>query len=259
MLRAFWLEVARIPQSSSDPRVAEIKLQWWQSAVKTIYASPSTPPPAQPIVRLLHFLIHRHSLTQRLFTRILHARTGELEQQSTASISELDALLEATHSSLYYLFLQTLPASPARLHADHVASHVGKAVGLTRLLQALPQRASQRRLQLPQAIVDHCHVDAERVFALESTSEMQQAVFELASNAKAHIHHARQQLQGERGVAADEVRLLLDVVACERWLDALERVNFDAFDKSLFEHEKKGFEPLKLRYALWTNSRRARF
>ena len=55
-----------------------MKLQWWLTSLRSIYASPSTPPPAQPIVLLLHFLIHRHSFTQRLFTRILNARLSDL-------------------------------------------------------------------------------------------------------------------------------------------------------------------------------------
>ena len=245
-----------------------MKLQWWLTSLRSIYASPSTPPPAQPIVLLLHFLIHRHSFTQRLFTRILNARLSDLTPSPPPTITALDGYIEATHSSLYYLFLQSLPPSPSRLHADHVASHVGKAVGVTRLLQSLPFHASQRRLWLPVSVMQECGVEEERVWDMDTTPELQKAVYELASNAKAHVHHARGQIMAEaegggggggRGgkvVGKDEVRLLLDVVACERWLDALERVNFDVFDKRLFEMEQKGFEPLKLRYSLWSHSRK---
>ena len=276
VLRAFYLEVSRIPRTTSDPRIAEMKLHWWLTSLRSIYASPSTPPPAQPIVLLLHFLIHRHSFTQRLFTRILNARISDLTPTPPPTITALDAYIEATHSSLYYLFLQTLPpsppSSPSRLHADHLASHVGKAVGITRLLQSLPHHASQRRLWLPASVMAECGVEEEAVWGMESTAQLQKAVFEMASNAKAHVHHGREQMRGGgeggggrggegggRVVGEDEVRLLLDVVACERWLDALERVNFDVFDKRLFEMETKGFEPLKLRYALWSHARKGTF
>ena len=131
-------------------------------------------------------------------------------------------------------------------------------MGLTRLLQALPFQASQGRLRIPSAIQARCGVREEEVLRMEGTPALQQAVFELASNAKAHIAHAREQAKRER-VGGDEVRVLLDVVPCERWLNALERCNFDVFDQGLHELERRGFEPLKLRYALWRHSRAATF
>jgi hypothetical protein len=36
-------------------------------------------------------------------------------------------------------------------------------------------------------------------------------------------------------------------------------VNFDVFDKTLYERERKGWEPLKLRWALWNHARKGTF
>ena len=35
------------------------------------------------------------------------------------------------------------------VHADHVASHVGKALGVTTLVRAVPHHAQKRQLYLP--------------------------------------------------------------------------------------------------------------
>lgn len=39
------------------------------------------------------------------------------------------------------------------VHADHAASHIGKAQGLTTLLRATPYHAQQRRVYLPIDII----------------------------------------------------------------------------------------------------------
>lgn len=39
------------------------------------------------------------------------------------------------------------------VHADHAASHLGKALGLTILLRATPYHANQRKIYLPMEIL----------------------------------------------------------------------------------------------------------
>ena len=39
------------------------------------------------------------------------------------------------------------------IHADHAASHIGKALGLTTVLRAIPFHAQRRRVYLPLDIV----------------------------------------------------------------------------------------------------------
>ena len=246
VLRAFDLELSRIRQSSTDSRIAGMKLAWWATTIRSIFASPAAQPPQQPICIMLHFLAHRHQLTQRLLSRMLEARTAQLQHQQPESIAQLDAHSEQAFSSLYYLFLQC--TDRPHLGADHVASHVGRAAGITALLRALPFHAAQQQLHIPLAIVQHTGLEPASLYSGADSPQLQQAVFELASNAKAHLHHARQL---SVDLKPDERRLLLDAVVCDRWLDRLEASNFHVLERSLWQTERQGWEPLKLRWQLW--------
>ena len=82
---------------------------------------------------------------------------------------------------------------------------------------------------------------------------LREAVFELASNAKAHLQHARSH---SSGLSKEQASVMLDVVAVELWLDRFEAVNFDVFDPRLVDIERQGWEPLKLRWTLWNHARR---
>ncbi len=138
-----------------------MKLSWWNTTIKQLYTQPQAPPPSQPVVVMLHFLIQRHALTQRLFSRLVQAKLTDVEYAPPAGIAELDAYNESTYSSLLYLALQCTPRQHASVHADHVASHVGKAVGLARLLQSLPAHAREQRCYVPTAIMQQCKVDED--------------------------------------------------------------------------------------------------
>jgi NADH dehydrogenase [ubiquinone] 1 alpha subcomplex assembly factor 6 len=47
------------------------------------------------------------------------------------------------------LYLQLAAAGAGDRTTDHVASHLGKAIGLTTLLRGVPHHAAQRRSHLP--------------------------------------------------------------------------------------------------------------
>ena len=252
-LHAFWIELSRIRRTTKDVRIASMKLSWWNSTIKQLYAQPHAPPPSQPVVVLLHYLVQRHSLTQRLFSRLIQAKLSDVEYAPPAGIAELDAYNESTYSSLLYLALQCVPTQRASVHADHVASHVGKALGLARMLQSLPAQAREQRCYIPTAILQQCAVDEASVYRDEAGDALREAVFGLASNAKEHIRHARSHCSG---LSKEQVSVLLDVVAAERWLDQLEAVNFDVFDARLVDIDRQGWEPLKLRWALWNHARK---
>ena len=257
ILRALWIELSRIRQSTADTRIAAMKLSWWNTTIRQLYTQPHQPPPSQPVVVALHYLVQRHALTQRLFSRLVQAKVSDVEYVAPpASIAELDAYNESTYSSLLYLALQCIAGQQASVQADHVASHVGKALGLTRMLQSLPTQARQQRCYIPATIMQQCRVEEQSVWSGESSDGLREAVFELASNAKSHIAHARSHCAG---LSKEQVCVMLDVVSMERWLDQLEAVNFDVFDASLVEMERQGWEPLKLRWALWNHSRKGTF
>jgi len=83
-----------------------------------------------------------------------------------------------------------------------------------------------------------------------------ECVFQLATNAKSHLYAARQrQSTLPNGSAA----FLLPAVPADRWLNALENVNFNIFDQRIQQWQQQGLEPIKLRYSLFKHSRQNTF
>lgn len=67
--------------------------------------------------------------------------------QQPRTLADVEEYAEQTASSMYYLSLETMGVKD--VHADHVASHIGKAYGLTTLLRGVPFHASRKQIYLP--------------------------------------------------------------------------------------------------------------
>lgn len=78
-------------------------------------------------------------------------KNQELSEDVFRDLTELENYAEETYSSLMYLGLECLGVK--NIKADHVASHIGKAQGLSILLRATPYHSSKRRCYLPLDLV----------------------------------------------------------------------------------------------------------
>lgn len=189
----------------------------------------------------------------------MSSQERSLEEGQPADINALLAYSESTSSALLYLTLECLNVRD--VHADHAASHIGKATGIALTLRSLPYAASKQQVLIPKAIVQHVRPKSERrrrgallsgdargSFSLVRFSRFQQqldlstllsgsnspelanCVFELASIAKSHLEHARQLMAQ---VPPEARPALTSAVLCDRFLDRLERHQFNVFDPSL--------------------------
>lgn len=68
--------------------------------------------------------------------RIIAAREQYASGKPYTTLEELEKYAESTYSTLLYLTLQALPLNS--ITADHLASHIGKAVGIVAVLRGLP-------------------------------------------------------------------------------------------------------------------------
>jgi len=278
------------PSASLLPTTAsarQLKLNWWSLMTRSLISSPLSPPPAHPVLQCLHFLIHSRSLSPLWIHRLLDAfghlstalsdpihppppsfssASSDPQLRSSAAIdyavanlpvrdiNQWDAFAESTESTFLYLALQSV--GEKNLQADHVASHIGKAVATQQRLRNLPLLSAERRCLLPASIVASSQIDLEQVFRVGNTDQLREAVFQLASTAKAHLHHARLHIAD---ISQDSRRLMLPAIIADRWLDELERCEFNVFDPKAFEMEKHSLEPLKLRWALWYNAKKCTY
>ena len=133
------------------------------------------------------------------------------------TMESLERYAENTYSTLLYLTLQGLPVGSVA--ADHIASHIGKAAGITAILRGLPliafpsppnhhsntsalggtldtQRRTQGSVTLPLDVMARAGVREEDVFRQGAEAAgLRDAVFEVATRASDHLITARQMLK----------------------------------------------------------------
>lgn len=221
-LRAYNLELARIRDAtSSNPGTAGIRCQWWRELVGSIYQGEKTQHAAHPVHAELLVAVQQHNLTQRWLDRMIDARQDDLEDTQPQTMAAVEEYAEHTASSMMYLSLELLGVRDA--HADHAASHAGKAIGIATGLNGLPFLLASGQLGLPRDLMikhglrtrafRHLSEDAlseqsgkdnpdrhvgEKMTEdqlLAGYSAMVDVVFEMASAAHGHLEHARE-LQG---------------------------------------------------------------
>lgn len=144
-----------------------------------------------PLFVPLRDSIKRHKHTRRWFERLIDARASDLDQNRDAelinmipngesgrsrvapmslgsssnsfafsdtscettsdTLAEAEIFAEQTNSTLLYLALEAVGVRD--VHADHAASHIGKALGLCAMLRSLPVHCRQGQVFLPSKIL----------------------------------------------------------------------------------------------------------
>uniref|UniRef100_A0A3Q3BNI4 NADH dehydrogenase (ubiquinone) complex I, assembly factor 6 n=1 Tax=Kryptolebias marmoratus TaxID=37003 RepID=A0A3Q3BNI4_KRYMA len=185
-LRAFNVELAQVKDSVSQKSIGLMRMQFWKTAIEEIYRDD---PPNQPISTELCRAVRTHSLTKRWLLRIVTEREKDLNDRAYRNIQELETYSENTQSSLLYLLLECLGVK--NVHADHAASHIGKAQGIVTCLRAIPYHSSRRKVYLP---MDICmlHSASQEDFIRGSREQnVRDVVYNIASQTHVHLQHAR--------------------------------------------------------------------
>jgi NADH dehydrogenase [ubiquinone] 1 alpha subcomplex assembly factor 6 len=117
-------------------------MQFWRDNINRIFANA---PPKEPVAILLHNAIvslqERHpnastAVMKGWFMKIISARETYMDNRPYTTLDALENYAENTYSTLMYLTLASLPLHSLPL--DHLASHIGKATGITTVLRGLP-------------------------------------------------------------------------------------------------------------------------
>lgn len=216
-LRTLNLELARLPETVSNPTIGRFRMQFWRDAVNNTFAGK---PPREPISIVLHSAIT--ALTERSqsgsakslkfwLLRLINTREQHMDNRPFPSLTALEEYAENTYSTLMYM---TLAAIPVRsVHTDHLASHIGKACGIVATLRGIPILAAppqpiQTRsgvdvgitrnpaLLLPLDVMAQVGLREEDVFRKGPDAEgLQDAVFNVATRANDHLITAREMLK----------------------------------------------------------------
>lgn len=210
-IRAFNIEISRIPDIVSNTTIGQMRHQFWKDTInKTFNANP----PEEPVATLLSAYMQDTGirLNKTWLIKIVSAREQALLRPGFTNISELESYAESTYSMLLYLTLSAIPLNS--LTADHVASHVGKAAGLAAVLRGVPllafpgapnshsnnpagmglpmTRDRQRVVNLPLDVMSQCGVREEDIYRNGGNAEgLRDAVFAVATRASDHLITAR--------------------------------------------------------------------
>ncbi|CAL9705060.1 unnamed protein product [Knipowitschia caucasica] len=224
-LRAFNVELAQVKDSVSQKTIGLIRMQFWKTAVEEMYRDE---PPKQPVSAELWRAVRKHHLTKSWLLRIIREREKDLEDRAYRNLSELETYSENTQSSLLYLLLEAVGIKD--VHADHAASHIGKAQGIVTCLRATPYHCSRRRVYLPMDLCLQHGVSQEQFLRFSREQSVRDVVFDIASQAHAHLQHAR---SFRHNVPPHAAPAFLHTVSLEDYLQRLRRVDFDVFHPSL--------------------------
>jgi NADH dehydrogenase [ubiquinone] 1 alpha subcomplex assembly factor 6 len=213
-IRAFNIEITRIPDLVSDPAIGEIRMQFWRN---TINATFDSQPPAEPVAILLHsFLSSGYKLNKTWFHRLINSRERKLTHPTFTNLAELETYAEHTYSTILYLTLSAYPLKS--LIMDHLASHIGKAAGICAVLRGFPllafppppnhhstnppgmslppRRDRQGIITLPLDVMSSCGVHEEDILRNGPTAVgIKDAVFAVATRASDHLITARTMLE----------------------------------------------------------------
>ncbi|KAK2527872.1 Ndufaf6, partial [Columba guinea] len=198
-LRAFNVELAQagaqklpaqpgklIKDSITQKTTGLMRMQFWREAVENIYCDN---PPHQPVATELWRAVKRHNLTKMWFMKIIDEREKNLDDRAYRNIQELETYAENTQSALLYLTLEMLGVRD--IHADHAASHIGKAQGIVTCLRATPYHSARQKVFLPMDICMLHGVSQEDFIRGKQEKNVRDVIYDIASQAHIHLEHVR--------------------------------------------------------------------
>ncbi|XP_030109765.1 NADH dehydrogenase (ubiquinone) complex I, assembly factor 6 isoform X8 [Mus musculus] len=219
---SMWNWLRLVKDSVSEKTIGLMRMQFWKKAVEDMYCDN---PPHQPVAIELWKAVKKHNLTKRWLMRIIDEREKNLDDKAYRSMQELENYAENTQGSLLYLTLEVLGVKD--LHADHAASHIGKAQGIVTCLRATPYHSSRRQVFLPMDVCVQHGVSQEDFLRRNQDKNVRDVVYDIASQAHLHLKH----------------------VSLEDYLKKIQRVDFDIFHPSL--QQKNMLLPLSLYIQSW--------
>ena len=141
-------ELTHIVQSTTQPMLGEIRLQWWRDALDTTMGGALT---GNPAADALGHAIQRFAIPVPMLLSMSEARAWDLYGDPMPDEASLEGYLAKTEAVPFELALRVLGVSAG--HAGPLAARAGRAFGLTRLLASWPAKYVTGRLALPLTVL----------------------------------------------------------------------------------------------------------
>ncbi|KAI9140963.1 hypothetical protein BKA69DRAFT_1077463 [Paraphysoderma sedebokerense] len=204
-------------------------------------------PPDQPVAKVLSAAITQYKLSSIWFKRIVQAREDNLADKQFMSIADLETYSENTASSLLYLQLELLGVK--NVQADHIASHIGKSIGIATILRGTAFHARNKRVYLPADICAKHGLSAEEIIRTGPSEKLNDTIFEIATTANDHLITARTHYSQTNPPPTSAFPVFLSAVPTTVFLNKLESTNFNIFNPKILS--KEATLPWKLWKSNW--------
>jgi 15-cis-phytoene synthase len=208
-LAAFLAEIGRIGRDVSDPRIGEIRVQWWRDALD---AGRNGALSGNPIADRFADVVVRHKLSQDAIHGLLDANVHGLYGGAPPSVAALQQDLILREAAAFQFAAHILGAAPGRDNAG-MCDDAGLAYGLARLGRHVPYALAFGREPLPPQ------------WTVDSQSEMRAAVVHLATLSRACLERVK---GGWHDASMELKSALLPVALVEPYLRVLEKPGHDA-------------------------------
>lgn len=220
-LYAFNCEIARVREQISQALAGEIRLQWWDDLLNgTAHGDAAGNPVA---AELLH-TADRFRLPRERLRGMVDAHRFDLYDEPMPTMTELQAYLGDTASALLALGAQALNQG---LPVDDAAPyHAGLAIGMVRIIEALPRHASRGQVYLPVDRLLESQVDPHDIVAGTATDALRALLRQMALEARGHLREALTHLPS---VPKPSRRVFLPLALVGRSLDRIEAQDYDPF------------------------------
>ena len=223
-LYAFNVEVARIRETVSDPKLGEIRLAWWRDTITGLYEGL---PGDHPVAQALAPGITEAALPLQPFLALIESRQFDLYDDPMPTMGDLEGYLGETSSSIILLAAMIL-AGPQATTLAEAAGLAGVAYGLTGLLRSLPVHRARGQCYVPKDVLAKHGLTPADWLSGRDKQETSKVISELCDHAGTRLREAR--AAASTGVGA-ALPAFLPVGLTDLYLRRLRKLGAGALDR----------------------------
>lgn len=186
-LQAFNIELARVRDTTREPGLGEIRLQWWRDALDGIYGGAV---PETPVAQALARAIERGDLPKHSLANMVEARRFDLYDDPMPDLGTLEGYLGETSSALIQLSALVLAGIDA-LAAAEASGYAGVAYGIAGLLRSIPIHRARGQCYVPRELLERRGSSVAQVLSGRLNTGTGLALAELRHHAAVRLGEAR--------------------------------------------------------------------
>jgi 15-cis-phytoene synthase len=186
-LYAFNVEITRIRDLVSEPHIGEIRLQWWQDTLDTIYHGDAQ---EHPVAMALARAIKQGDLPKHALKNLVTAHIFDFYSDPMPTLGDLEGYLGETSSSLIQMASLILAGSNGLENAE-ASGLAGVAYGMVGLLRSLPLHQRRAQCFLPLDILKARDLNPDDLTSADHQAAAGLVLSELRERARQRLAQAR--------------------------------------------------------------------